>query len=274
MNFFYELERKYSKYAIKGLMKYFSILFIIGFLLNVSGDIYYKYLALDMYRVFHGEVWRLFTWLVYPPSTSWLFGIIMIYLYYYLGVTLEKVWGTFRFNVFMFMGVFIHIIGASILYLMFGNNLFIIGITPYNIIMSIFLAYSLTFPEQEFLIYFVLPVKAKVLAIFYMVIILFNLIKGAPVEKFTIIASILNFVIFYFITGRLLKPKYSKPNVKNKVVRKVVNITHTYDNSIHKCKTCGKTSKNNDDMEFRYCSKCLGNYEYCSEHIFTHLHIR
>ena len=42
----------------------------------------------------------------------------------------------------------------------------------------------------------------------------------------------------------------------------------------HKCAICGKTEQSGDDIEFRFCSKCDGNYEYCSEHLFTHTHVK
>lgn len=28
------------------------------------------------------------------------------------------------------------------------------------------------------------------------------------------------------------------------------------------------------NLDFRFCSKCDGNYEYCSDHLFTHQHVR
>ena len=34
-----------------------------------------------------------------------------------------------------------------------------------------------------------------------------------------------------------------------------------------------RTDKDFPDLEFRYCSKCDGAYEYCSEHLYTHKHI-
>ena len=41
----------------------------------------------------------------------------------------------------------------------------------------------------------------------------------------------------------------------------------------HKCAVCGKTDTSHPDLEFRYCSKCEGNYEYCQDHLFTHTHV-
>ena len=42
--------------------------------------------------------------------------------------------------------------------------------------------------------------------------------------------------------------------------------------SRHRCCECKKTEKDDENLEFRYCSKCNGSYEYCSEHIFNHEH--
>jgi hypothetical protein len=42
----------------------------------------------------------------------------------------------------------------------------------------------------------------------------------------------------------------------------------------HKCTICGRTELDGDRLEFRFCSKCEGDHEYCQDHLFTHQHIR
>ena len=42
----------------------------------------------------------------------------------------------------------------------------------------------------------------------------------------------------------------------------------------HKCAICGRTEVDSPQMQFRFCSKCDGNYEYCEEHLYTHTHIK
>ena len=34
-----------------------------------------------------------------------------------------------------------------------------------------------------------------------------------------------------------------------------------------------KNGKDDPSLEFRYCSKCNGAYEYCNQHLFTHKHV-
>ena len=42
----------------------------------------------------------------------------------------------------------------------------------------------------------------------------------------------------------------------------------------HRCAICGRTEADSPDMQFRFCSKCEGNYEYCEEHLYTHKHVK
>jgi GrpB-like predicted nucleotidyltransferase (UPF0157 family) len=42
----------------------------------------------------------------------------------------------------------------------------------------------------------------------------------------------------------------------------------------YKCAVCGRTEQDDESLEFRYCSRCNGNYEYCQDHLFTHQHIQ
>lgn len=270
MSFFEKLEVKYSSYAIKGLMKYFTVLYVMGFILfQTSPSLYFEHLNLEMSEIMSGQVWRLFTWLIYPADEGLLFGIIMLMLYYRLGTTLEAVWGSFRFNVYMFMGIIFHIIAALVMYFIWGYS---IPLTPVSLNTSIFLAFAVTFPDEEFYLYFAIKVKAKVLVIFYLAIEVFNFFNEGLDVKITIFLCLLNFIIFYIMTGRLQRSV--KSGARKAQWSAGVNMGKIKSNlHIHRCAVCGKTSLTNPDLEFRYCSKCAGNLEYCSEHIFTHAHV-
>ena len=41
-----------------------------------------------------------------------------------------------------------------------------------------------------------------------------------------------------------------------------------------RCAVCGRTELDDPCLEFRFCSKCNGNYEYCQDHLFTHEHVK
>jgi hypothetical protein len=44
--------------------------------------------------------------------------------------------------------------------------------------------------------------------------------------------------------------------------------------TVHRCAICGRTEKDGDMLEFRYCSKCEGGLEYCQDHLFSHVHVK
>lgn len=98
-----KLERKYGKYAIPNLMYYVIILYIVGFVINiVAPELYTEYLALDAQAILHGQIWRIFTFIIQPPNSSYFFILFALYLYYMIGKTLEYMWGAFRFNLYFF----------------------------------------------------------------------------------------------------------------------------------------------------------------------------
>jgi len=284
---FEKLERKFGRYAIRDLMRYFTVLYAIGFVISIwQPMLYYQYLALDPNAILHGQIWRLVTWLIYPPGTSMLWGLLLLYMYYSLGMTLENVWGTFRFNVFMFLGVIFHILAAFVIWFAMGR---VFVLTPANLNLSIFLAFALTFPEMSFYLYFVIPVKAKYLAVLYGILELYAFFTGNMAEKVTIVLSLLNLFIFLASSGtmRRFSPKEMRRKAEYrravqsgggeaKPAGKIVSIDRAREQNRtarHRCTVCGRTELDAPGLEFRYCSKCQGDHEYCMEHLYTHVHV-
>ncbi len=204
MNFFNKLELKYRKYAVPNLMTYLTALYACGFVMSyLAPTLYYRYLALSAPMILRGQVWRLVTWLIYPPSSSMLFGLLMLYLYYNLGNHLERLWGSFRFNVFIFSGILFHILAAFVLYAIFGQAAGTILLTPNNLNLTIFLAFVCCFPDAQFLLFFVLPVKGWYLGVFYAVMLALTFFTSGIAVKIEIFLSLLNFILFFLVTGRL-----------------------------------------------------------------------
>lgn len=275
MKFFTEWERKYRKYAISNLMHYITILYAAGLVTAILAPGFYeRYLCLDMAAVFRGQVWRLVTFLAYPPAFgSWVFsqvffGILALYVYYSLGQTLENIWGAFRFNVYFFMGVLGQILAALIGYLVFHQRWIL---TTGYLNASIFLAFAMYFPDARFLLFFVLPIKAKWLAVAESAVFLYSFIFGNAATRCTIAASLANVIIFFLMTRnyRRYAPAEVKRRQKYKNEAKILPKGQTR----HQCAVCKRTELDGADLEFRYCSKCAGSYEYCQEHLYTHQHV-
>ena len=346
-----KLERKFGKYAIKGLMKYIIILYAAGFLINlVSPTFYNEWLMLDIDKLLKGQVWRLITFIIQPTDVNNVFRVFLsMYVYFMFGISLEGMWGSFRFNLYYFSGIFFNILAVIGIYIFaysiqgFGYS-YPIDLTYLNL--TLFLAFAVTFPETRFgffgggrggismfaFIYimavavdvvqafnyygpqmgiatlltnlvwmaiFCFGPKAKYMAIAYLVLIGVDLAlafadgwQWGVVILIAVVASLLNFLI-YFISlkkkgfapnnpARRMYQQAMRQNARNVEAyrrtrpngpAKITSIYRPSDKAtMHKCAICGRTEKDDDSLEFRFCSKCNGNYEYCSDHLYTHEH--
>ena len=278
-NFLNKLERKMGRFAIPNLIVWILAGYVVGYTLSYLAPSILNYLTLEPYYILKGQIWRLVTWVLMPPDSSLLFAVIMVIFYYQLGQALERTWGTFRFNVYIFGGIIFTVIGAFILY---GVMYAIYGVpvagmgaffsTNY-INMAIFLAFAVCYPDMEVLLYFIIPIKMKWMAVVYGVLIIFSLIQTNWAGRVAIIMSLLNFLVFYFSTRnyKRISPKeiHRRQTFKSQM-RQPVNQGGV---TKHKCAICGRTELDDPTLEFRFCSKCEGNYEYCQDHLFTHQHI-
>lgn len=71
MRFFNKLERRFGRYAIHNLMYYIIIMYVMGFVMMYMDPMFFtRYLSLDAEAILHGQVWRLVTFLLYPPTLS------------------------------------------------------------------------------------------------------------------------------------------------------------------------------------------------------------
>ena len=162
MNWFDKLERKYGRYAIKNLMYYIIALYAFGFILEAFfPNVYDAYLSLNAQAILHGQIWRIVTFIIQPPSTSFFWIFFSLYMYYMIGTVLENVWGSFRFNVYFFMGVLLNVAAAIIIYLIFGVNL---TLSTYYINLALFMAFAMIAPDTQVLLFFIIPIKIKWLA--------------------------------------------------------------------------------------------------------------
>ena len=149
----------------------------------------------------------------------------------------------------------------------------------YYLNMSVFLAFATLYPDTTFLIYFIIPVKAKWLAWldlgFLALAVAGTLIGGNLPMALVPLVAILNYVLFFWsdLMGMLgrARHRHSRQTVNFK---QATRQAHQQKGYLHKCAVCGKTDTDDPDEAFRYCSKCNGYYCYCSEHINNHVHIQ
>ncbi len=291
-NFMNNLERKFGRYAINNLTIYIIGLYIVGYILQIftSRTGLTSFITLDPYLILHGQIWRLVSWVLIPPGAASIWLFITLYLYYFIGTTMERTIGTFRYNVFIFGGILFTILSAFVslivFYIVAGGNAEYVSIlskmssgtfSTYYLQQAMFLSFALSYPDLQLLLMFIIPIKVKYLGIFYAVVlgfeaVFYGLIQGAYPIFFVILFQFINLLLFYSQTGRLnrFKPKEFARRTEFKRNTRITpkGITR------HKCAVCGRSEQTNPELEFRFCSKCNGNYEYCQDHLFTHVHVK
>ena len=283
MRFIRKMEQKFGRYAIRNLPAIIIGLYAAGYILSLMAPNILRYLTLEPYYILQGQVWRLVTWIIVPPDSLGIFTLIMLFFYFSIGQALERTWGSFLFNLYFFGGMLFSVLGAFLLYgwfVLYMKQPALFGglFSTYYINMSIFLAFALSYPETSVYLYFIIPVKMKWMGVLYGVLIVLSFIRTTMPGRVAIAASLLNFILFWILTGswkRLKFPSPSQAKRRQEFRREVKKVKPQMNGgTIHRCAVCGRTEKDGEHMEFRFCSKCQGSYEYCQDHLFTHTHVR
>ena len=157
---------KNPRLGIPDLMKYVVIGNIVVYLLDMfSGYACSAMLAFIPAGILRGQIWRLVSFIFVPPTGYGAIGLaLFLYMYYMIGNMLEREWGTTKFTLYYGIGVAANIVVGLVLTLIYGPNhpYAVVDITYLN--MSLFLAFAALYPDLRFLLFFIIPVKAKWLA--------------------------------------------------------------------------------------------------------------
>lgn len=282
MDFLTKLERKYGKFGIPNLTVILIIGFAFGYILEIAMPEALQFINLNPEMIMRGQVYRLVTWIVMPPGGVSLWLVITLMFYFSIGRTLENTWGDFRYTLYIVSGIVFTDLGVMLTYLalklmgqaeMASLFAYYSNTSTYYLCMSMFLAYAFMFPHMQVLLYFIIPIKVKWLGYLYIAILAVTVLQygqaGYYAGMVTVIMSVFNFIVFYFLMkgkNRMSPAQKKRKKSYKREVRQTQVLTR------HKCAVCGQTEEDNPNLEFRYCSRCKGNYEYCNNHLFTHVH--
>jgi len=269
--------------GIPNLMLYIVLGTAVVYLMSdmAGNPVLYNLLYFDRNLILRGQVWRLITYPLTYRVGNVLLMAISLFCYYSLGRAMENIWGTLRFNLFYLTGI----VMMDVYCLIFGGYA---SVTYLNL--SLFLSYATLFPDAHFLLFFIIPIKAWIFALFDLIIVLVDLVTlPFPYNLFSVI-SLANYFLFFGRDVLNVIPMSWRANAarlfrkKPKQVKaKVIPFdAGSYEASkatpkapyTHRCTICGRTDVSNPELEFRYCSRCKGYYCYCQDHINNHSHIQ
>ena len=84
---------RHPNFGIPNLMRYLTIANVFFWLLSVVYQPFLSYIVFNPALILRGQVWRLLSFIFYPPSTSIIAGLVF-YFYYWIGSSLEAQWGS------------------------------------------------------------------------------------------------------------------------------------------------------------------------------------
>lgn len=183
------LERRLGRHYIPNLMRYlvFAMLgvFILEYLPLKQSAWNLLYFNRDL--ILRGQVWRIITFIFLPPNSSLLFILLSLYFYYFLGDSLERYWGSARFNIYYAVGVLGNILAG-----------FITGYATNTYLnTSLLLAFALLNPEMEIMLFFFLPVKMRWIGGAWGLYLLYQLIVIPWAYKLALVLSFLPLILFF-----------------------------------------------------------------------------
>ena len=273
----------HPRFGIPNLMRVIVIgnvaVYVLMLLTQANDANALSFLTFNLNALLHGEVWRLVTFVFVPAYSSPFALLISLYFYYWIGSTLERQWGTAKFNLYYISGALLTVLGVVLAGLITGNPYLTAAGTGY-VNLSMFFAFAFLFPDTTVLLFFILPVKMKWLAYLDGALFAFDIIKAIGAHNWAgvvlPIVALLNFAVFIWPEVHYLKERAKYQNS-----RKTVQFRQAQQQQAkqaqqqgyrHKCAVCGRTDTDYPDLQFRYCSKCVGYHCFCQDHIFNHVH--
>ena len=268
---------KHPHFGIPNLVLILVIASAVSYLIYMM-DTTNTYLSLIMFSPYHilrGQVWRLITWVLCPLYLRPISLLIALYFYYFIGSTLERQWGKTKFTVYFLFGMVLYIVFGFVVYFISGK---IVYLDASYLYLSMFFAFATYYPDQRVLLFFIIPIKIKWLALIDAALFIYAIVTSGWPSMFL---PILAFVTYFVICGDELISylKYSgiiKPKTSNTInfKRAVKNSSSKEEKKPYryKCAVCGRTDTDNPGLEFRYCSRCQGYHCFCIDHINSHIH--
>ena len=245
-------EKHFGRFAIPGLIRYVVGLNALVFLLLAIEPGYASALHLDRTALMQGEVWRLVTWIFIPETTSVFWIIFYLIFTWWIGDMLESNWGAFRLNAYYLLGMLL-CIGSALIFGESGGN--------YFLNLSLFLAVATLAPNFEILLFLVLPVKMKWIAMISLLLPAGVLLFGALPEKMMVVMCLGNYLVFFgpvFFRNRLEERQTAARRSRFQAASSAA------DQTLHRCEACDATEVSHPEIEFRVTAD---GREFCMEHL-------
>ncbi|MCB1225046.1 MAG: hypothetical protein KDK99_04470 [Verrucomicrobiales bacterium] len=249
------LEARWGRFAIPGLVQILAWMqFLTLILIYVSSPeaqiTFIRFLQLDPDKLMHGEVWRIFSHLFIPRTFSPLLALIGTLFLVFIGRGLDEAWGPFRVNLYVLGGALCLTAGALLTGFQ-GGGLWLLE--------SLLFAFAMFYPDREILLFFVIPMRIRWVAILSAITLIFYA-AGEPDLRWPFLFGNLNFLIAF--GPAILHSTRQRAQVMERRAR-FQSAQQPSDTFFHQCAQCGRTEVDDPSLEFRVtdsgdeiCDRC------------------
>ena len=184
-----KLERRYGRYGSPNLINIVLVGQILVWLIMMFVEQRVLFLLpLDRAALLHGQVWRLLTFIFVPTLTTRPLTLLLeLYFYWWVGNSLTRAWGDFRFTLYWLAGM----LGAILSCLITGFG------SSAGLFLSLFFAYAWMWPNQQVLLFFIIPVKVKWLGWAAAALWAWQFLTGSFSSSITMLFGLAGFLLFF-----------------------------------------------------------------------------
>jgi membrane associated rhomboid family serine protease len=160
----------FSRGSVFTLILVNCVVYLLQILLpsQLHADYVGWYGALIPAKVFSGEIWRLFSYMFLHDTRTITHLLFNMYSLYIFGMAIEEVWGPRKFLFYyLFCGIGAGISIVAINSIMYGIGFGGATIGASGAVFGLLLAFAFLFPNAEMLVFFVIPMKAWMMALMF-----------------------------------------------------------------------------------------------------------
>jgi hypothetical protein len=256
------LERRFGRYALRGILGYILLFQCIVFAVSYANRGFESVLMLKPLQAMDGEWWRLFSFMIVPGGSDAPRGTGILMFIFYVSIMLmfmgriEAGLGTFRLNLFVLFFMLTQWFAAWL----WGGNPAIAQPMPSVFYNNLLFVFAMLEPRATIMLFGLVPLTARTLALIAAGLLALNVIRQPQL----LVSAILALAPFFcYAAPAALKHWRHRSQVGSRRSRFRANSLTTAD-SFHTCSVCGRTDASNPDLDFRITDD---GTEYCADHL-------
>ena len=259
------LERRFGRYAIRGIIGYIVFLQCIVFAVMLVNQDYVSKLVLVPLQEMDGEWWRLLSFMIVPRASSPIMFLFSVMIMLFFMHRIEGAFGAFRMNLFVLLFMVTQWIAAgfenpSLEFMMRTGAPFFVTPMPKLFSDNLLFVFAVMEPSVTIMLFGIVPLTVRIIAFISAGILLLDVVR-VPQIWLSVLLGLVPFLCFAL--PQFIKNVRQRATVGSRRTRFKANSLTVVD-SFHACKVCGRTDVSDPELDFRLTEDGV---EYCVEHL-------